>query len=146
MGRRVLFCRFHKKHSPCDLREGLRRLHSAFGSDAFAQSYLRLLEELVVSHVFADLDIAAFFAEIQNFSQQRIIAGCELFLVADSSGLNSYLNNSIVAKQLVETQFFSSIFLKDIPVLNNIYHLITPKTILRRKDKGILAPAKNSIF
>jgi hypothetical protein len=84
----------------------------------------RLLEELVVSHVLADLYIAAFLAEIQNFSQQRIIASRKLLFETDPSGLNSYLDNSIVAKQLVETQFFPSIFLKDIPVLNQIYQLV----------------------
>jgi hypothetical protein len=70
--------------------------NATFAIQPSPQGLRFLLEELVVSHVFADLDITAFLAEIQNLSQQRIIASRELFLETDPSGLNSYLNDSIV--------------------------------------------------
>ena len=72
--------------------------------------------------MLAYLDVAAFFAEIKNLQQFRIVACLELFFVANPSCLDSNFYGSIVAKELVETKLFPSIFLKDIPVLNKIYH------------------------
>ena len=62
-----------------------------------------LLEELVVTHVFADLDKAAFLAEIQDFYQERIVALIELFLESNPARLYPNFDDSIVAKELVET-------------------------------------------
>ena len=62
-----------------------------------------LLEELVVTHVFTDLDKAAFLAEIQDLYQERIVALIKLFLKANSARLHPNFDDSIVAKELVET-------------------------------------------
>jgi hypothetical protein len=62
-----------------------------------------LLEELVVTHVFTDLDKAAFLAEIQDFYQERIVALIKLFLKADPARLYPNFDDSIVAKELIET-------------------------------------------
>ena len=72
--------------------------------------------------MFAYLDVVVFFAEIKNTQKPRIIACFELLLVSDPTCLDSNFYGSIVAKDLVETKFFPSIFRKDIPVLNEIYH------------------------
>ena len=72
-------------------------------SSRFLKFSATLLEELVVTHVFADLDIAAFLAEIQDLYQERIIALIKLFLEADPSSLYSNFDDSIVAKELIET-------------------------------------------
>ncbi len=104
-----------------------------------------LLEELVVSHVFADLDVAAFFAEIQDFGKQRVIASRELFLEADPSSLNSYLNDSVTAKELVEAQFFSSVFFEDLPVLNDIYQFVVTLHVLQAGDKNYLSTQRDHL-
>ena len=62
-----------------------------------------LLEELVVTHVFTDLDKAAFLAEIQDLYQEWIVALIKLFLKANPARLYPNFDDSIVAKELVET-------------------------------------------
>ena len=62
-----------------------------------------LLEELVVTHVFTDLDKAAFLAEIQDLYQERIVALIELFFESNPARLYPNFNDSIVAKELIET-------------------------------------------
>ena len=104
-------------------RRRLSADYASFAIQSSSQGYT-LLEELVVTHVFTDLDKAAFLAEIQDFYQERIVALIELFFESNPARLYPNFNDSIVAKELVETQFFSSILSKDIPVLNNIYHFL----------------------
>ncbi len=72
--------------------------------------------------MLAYLNEATFFAEIKNAQKLRIVACLELFFVADPSCLDSNFYGSIVAKELVETKLFPSIFREDIPILNYIYH------------------------
>jgi len=62
-----------------------------------------LLEELVVTHVFTDLDITTPLAEIQDLYQERIVALIELFFESNPARLHPNFNDSIVAKELVET-------------------------------------------
>jgi hypothetical protein len=56
-----------------------------------------LLEELVVTHVFTDLDKAAFLAEIQDLYQERIVALIKLSLESTPARLYPNFNDSIVA-------------------------------------------------
>ena len=97
----------------------------------FSLLAILLLEELVVAHVFTDLDKAAFLAEIQDLYQEWIVAFIELFLKADPARLYPNFDDSIVAKELIKPQFFSSILSQDIPVLNNIYQFLVTLTYRR---------------
>jgi len=76
--------------------------YATFAIQSFSQR-ATLLEELVVTHVFADLDIAAFLAEIQDFCQEWVVALIKLFLKANPARLYPNFDDSIVAKELVET-------------------------------------------
>ena len=66
-------------------------------SSRFLKFSATLLEELVVTHVFADLDIAAFLAEIQDLYQERVIALIKLLLESNPARLYPNFNDSIVA-------------------------------------------------
>ena len=85
------------------------------------------------------LDVAVFFAEIKNTQKLRIVACLELLSIADATCLYSNFNGSIVAKDLVETKFFPSIFRKDIPVLNEIYQFYVTFLVLRARHKNYLS-------
>ena len=69
----------------------------------FSLLAILLLEELVVAHVFTDLDKAAFLAEIQDFCQEWVVALIKLFLESNPARLYPNFNDSIVAKELIET-------------------------------------------
>jgi len=71
--------------------------------------------------VFANSDIPALFAEVQDSDQEWVVAAFKLFLVADSSGLYSDLKLSVAVEKLVETELFSRVFLEDAPVLNDVH-------------------------
>jgi hypothetical protein len=71
-------------------------------SSRFLKVSVTLLEELVVTHVFTDLDKAAFLAEIQDLYQERIVAFIELFFESNPARLYPNFNDSIVAKELIE--------------------------------------------
>jgi len=86
-----------------------------------AAHFYRLLEEILVSHGFADLNVPVLLAEIKNLQQIRVVANLELPFVANSPCLNSNFKGSITAKELIKPKLLPSIFLKDIPVLDKIY-------------------------
>jgi hypothetical protein len=128
----VLLCRFDSKHSPCALQEGFRRLRIACNPAVSSSSLPPLLEELVVTHVFDNLDKAMFLAEIINLCQKRVVASFKLFFEANPSSLYPNLNDSVCTKDLIETQLIPSIFSKDIPDLNNIYQFLVTLTFRAR--------------
>ena len=76
--------------------------YASFAIQSSSQGYT-LLEELVVTHVLADLDKAAFLAEIQDLYQEWVVALIKLFLKANPARLYPNFDDSIVAKELIET-------------------------------------------
>ena len=85
-------------------------------------SRARLLsEEFFVSQMLAYSDVAVFPAKIHNLVQKRVIALLKLPFEANPSGLHANLKVAIAFEKLIEPQLSSSVFLEDIPILNNIY-------------------------
>jgi hypothetical protein len=67
MAHTIVFFRFDSKRSLYALLEAFRILRIGCDSGVSSRFVSSLLEELVVSHVFANTDVAALFAKIQNF-------------------------------------------------------------------------------
>ena len=82
---------------------------------------LVLFEEFFVSKMLAYSDVPVLSAELQDFVQKRIVALLKLTLKADSSRLHTNLKHTVTGEKLIETKLFPSIFLEDIPVLNDVY-------------------------
>jgi hypothetical protein len=80
-----------------------------------------LPEELFVSQVLAYPYVTVFSAKVQDFVQKRVVALVKLTLETDSPRLHTNLKHTVAGKKLIETKLFTSIFLEDIPILNNVY-------------------------
>ncbi len=87
---------------------------------------LVLSEEFFVSQFLADPYVSVSFAEIQDLVQNRI---CSVFVFLhepDFAGLNANFKFAVAFKKLIKPKLLSSVFLEDLPVLNQIYQAISP--------------------
>jgi hypothetical protein len=102
------------------------------------------LEEFLSSDALANLDVAVFFAEIQNLCQPWVVGSFELFYESYSCGLHPDFKVSVNTEDLVEAALFSSVLLKNSPFLNKVNQPSHLKLCHSKQLKGICRLQGNS--
>jgi hypothetical protein len=101
-----------------------------------------LFEEGFVSHVLADSNEMAFFAEIPDADKFLVVGVFEFFFEAYLACYNPDFDFSADAVYLVEAQLFARVLFEDLPVLHNIDQFISPETVVQPEFKNNLAPSR----